>query len=84
MIATCLPPVSTEGLTANDVNALIERVRNQMLAVFDESSREVQAMAKARGATLICEHPAATAPKPIIPRPLLEDSKSSDSDTKMD
>lgn len=51
----------TEGLTAADISSLIERVRSQMKTAFDETSREVQAMAKARGETLICEHPASDA-----------------------
>ncbi|XP_064648981.1 1-acyl-sn-glycerol-3-phosphate acyltransferase alpha-like [Lineus longissimus] len=45
-ILTCLPPVSTEGLTADDVNSLTERVRDQMVAVFKASSDEIREIAR--------------------------------------
>jgi len=35
-----LPPISTEGLTADDVNSLLEKVRNQMLETLKELSEE--------------------------------------------
>jgi len=36
MKVTVLPPVSTEGLTADDVGNLTDRVRQQMLQVYHE------------------------------------------------
>ena len=42
IITTCLPPVSTEGLTPKDVDDLTERVRQQMALVFEKISREVE------------------------------------------
>ncbi|KAK3730037.1 hypothetical protein QZH41_009548 [Actinostola sp. cb2023] len=36
MKVTVLPPVSTEGLTADDVGSLTDRVRQQMLQVYHE------------------------------------------------
>ena len=62
VIVTCLPPVSTEGLTASDIGDLIERVRNQMQNVFDETSVEVQTRAKNRGDILLSVHPACQTP----------------------
>jgi lysophosphatidate acyltransferase len=35
-----LPPISTEGLTADDVNSLVEKVRGQMLETIKELSEE--------------------------------------------
>jgi len=35
-----LPPVSTDGLTADDVNDLVEKVRNQMLETLKELTEE--------------------------------------------
>ncbi|KAF2366225.1 1-acyl-sn-glycerol-3-phosphate acyltransferase [Trinorchestia longiramus] len=42
VIVTCLPPVSTEGLTMEDMPQLMEKVRDQMMAVFKETSDQVQ------------------------------------------
>ena len=41
VIVSCLPPIPTEGLTAEDVNDLTERARNAMKAVYDSTSKEV-------------------------------------------
>jgi len=39
-IATCLPPVPTRGLTANDVTDLTENVRKMMLETFNQTTFE--------------------------------------------
>jgi len=39
-----LPPISVEGLTADDVNSLVEKVRNQMLETIKELSEENRLM----------------------------------------
>ncbi|ORX44129.1 acyltransferase-domain-containing protein [Piromyces finnis] len=39
-----LPPVPTEGLTSEDVNSLLEKVRNQMLETLKELSEENRLM----------------------------------------
>lgn len=39
-IITCLPPISTRGLTADDVTDLTENVRKLMLDTFNQSSFE--------------------------------------------
>ena len=38
----CLPPVSTKGLTTEDVTALTEKVRNQMVAVYEKINEEIK------------------------------------------
>ena len=38
--ATVLPKISTKGLTADDVADLTEKVRDQMLDVFNKTSYE--------------------------------------------
>ena len=35
---TILPEISTEGMTADDVDQLVERTRNQMIEVYDKKS----------------------------------------------
>lgn len=40
IIITALPEISTVGLTANDVDDLIERTRNMMIKKYDETSAE--------------------------------------------
>lgn len=42
IIITALPEISTESLTAKDVDALIEQTRNAMIDVYIQSSKEVQ------------------------------------------
>ena len=42
VIVECLPPVSTEGLTAEDVTELTEKVRNSMLDAFKRISQEFE------------------------------------------
>ena len=46
VIITCLPPISTEGLTSADVTGLSERARDLMAAVLERTSDEVHARAK--------------------------------------
>ena len=41
IIATVLPPVETTGLTSEDVTDLTEKVRNQILEVYQKTSEEV-------------------------------------------
>ncbi|TDG42199.1 hypothetical protein AWZ03_011374 [Drosophila navojoa] len=41
IVITTLPPVSTEGLTKNDIDQLMERVRSQMIETFKLTSAEV-------------------------------------------
>lgn len=40
MIISCLPKISTEGLTADDIPELTEKTRQQMLDVFNSTSLE--------------------------------------------
>jgi len=42
VIVTCLPAISTEGLTLEDMPRLIEDVRTQMSAAFTQTSNQVQ------------------------------------------
>lgn len=42
IIVTTLPPISTEGLTRDDIESLMEKTRNAMLKVYRETSTEVQ------------------------------------------
>lgn len=37
-----LPPISTEGLTFDDINKLLEKTRNIMIDTFDKINKEVQ------------------------------------------
>lgn len=41
VIAQCLEPISTEGLTLDDVPDLINRIKSAMEEVYKESSNEV-------------------------------------------
>lgn len=41
IVITTLPPVSTEGLTKNDIDQLMERVRSQMIETFKLTSAEM-------------------------------------------
>ncbi|XP_017052245.1 1-acyl-sn-glycerol-3-phosphate acyltransferase alpha [Drosophila ficusphila] len=40
IVITTLPPVSTEGLTKDDIDVLMERVRSQMSETFKQTSAE--------------------------------------------
>lgn len=42
VIVTPLPPIPTEGLTSDDVDKLIERTREVMIATFQEVNKEVK------------------------------------------
>jgi len=42
VIVTVLPPVETKSFTANDVDSLIEKVRNPMVKVYKEISEELK------------------------------------------
>ncbi|KAG7197869.1 hypothetical protein KM043_001680 [Ampulex compressa] len=42
IVITTLPPIPTEGLNTNDVEALMQKTRNLMSDVFHATSREVQ------------------------------------------
>lgn len=39
---TTLPPISTEGLSTDDIEELMEKTRNAMIEVFHSTSRENQ------------------------------------------
>lgn len=41
MIITTLPPIPTSGMTRDDVEALSEMARQQMIDVFHESSKDL-------------------------------------------
>ncbi|KAF5270347.1 hypothetical protein FQR65_LT05535 [Abscondita terminalis] len=41
VIMTVLPPISTEGMTVDDVDKLMENTRNIMLPIFHETNKEV-------------------------------------------
>ena len=41
IIVTCLPPVSTKGLTKADLPSLMEEVRAQMMEAYRKSSAQV-------------------------------------------
>ena len=43
VIVTTLPPISTAGLTTNDIEDLMERTRNAMVKTFAETTNEVEA-----------------------------------------
>ena len=49
VIVQCMPPVSTEGLTADDVTALSERVRENMLETFTRISGEMAPLSPGEG-----------------------------------
>lgn len=53
IIVTCLPPVPTAGLTTDDINELVEKVRQQMLQVFEKTSHETEAIAAANGTSIL-------------------------------
>lgn len=38
---TALPPISTQGMTSNDVDKLIEQTRDVMIKTFHETSKQV-------------------------------------------
>lgn len=42
VIITTLPPISTEGLSTNDVEHLMQKTRNVMVDAFHSTSHEVQ------------------------------------------
>lgn len=42
ILTKCLPPVSTVGLTAEDVDSLIKRCRDQMQATYNELTEELE------------------------------------------
>lgn len=42
IIITALPEISTEGMTANDVDALIIRTRNLMIETYNATSKETE------------------------------------------
>lgn len=44
IIITALPEISTEGLTASDVDGLIERTRNMMIETYKETSKETESI----------------------------------------
>lgn len=44
IIATALPPVSTEGLGPDDVNDLSDKVREMMLSTYEKTTTEVMAL----------------------------------------
>jgi len=49
IIITALPEIPTVGLTANDVNDLMQRTRNLMIETYKETSKEARAnMLKAK------------------------------------
>ena len=53
VIATVLPPVPTEGLTTEDVDGLMDRVREQMLKVHHETSWDVHQEAERQGVSIL-------------------------------
>lgn len=40
VIAEALPPISVEGKTADDVNEIADRTRDEMLKAFERNSAE--------------------------------------------
>lgn len=42
VIVEALPAISTEGLTLDDINKLLEKTRNTMIDTFNKISKEVQ------------------------------------------
>ena len=49
VIVTALPAISTSGMTADDVDELVERTRKMMIETFNNTSKEIQV--KIRNAT---------------------------------
>ncbi|KAK9747355.1 Acyltransferase [Popillia japonica] len=43
VMITALPPISTQGMTSNDVDKLIEQTREVMIKTFHETSKQVAA-----------------------------------------
>ncbi|KAG6463424.1 hypothetical protein O3G_MSEX013872 [Manduca sexta] len=41
VVITTLPPIPTKGMTRNDLEALSEMAREQMIDVFNESSKDL-------------------------------------------
>ncbi|KAI4457480.1 1-acyl-sn-glycerol-3-phosphate acyltransferase [Holotrichia oblita] len=41
VMITALPPISTQGMTSNDVDKLIEHTRDVMIKTFHETSKQV-------------------------------------------
>ena len=67
---TCLPPISTEGLTVKDVDDLAEKCKQQMLKVFHETTAEVRKEAELNGESIL---------EPIKPsKPVTTDIKKPD------
>lgn len=44
VIITALPEISTKGLTANDVDDLVQRTRDAMIKVYEKTSKEAEAL----------------------------------------
>ena len=42
VIVTALPAISTAGMTADDVDELVERTRKMMIETFNNASKEIQ------------------------------------------
>jgi lysophosphatidate acyltransferase len=42
IVITILPPISTEGLTKENLNELVEKSRNAMQDVYTKSSEEMK------------------------------------------
>ena len=53
VIMTCLPPIPTEGLTADDVDDLIKKVRDVMLKTFEETTWEMRKEAEHQGLSIL-------------------------------
>lgn len=53
VLVTCLPPVSTEGLTTEDVNDLTERVQRMMLDTYLKTTAEVELEAERNGTSIL-------------------------------
>lgn len=41
VVITTLPPISTKGMTRDDLETLSEMARQQMIEVFNESSKDL-------------------------------------------
>lgn len=41
VVITTLPPISTKGMTRNDLETLSDMTRKQMIEVFNESSKNL-------------------------------------------
>ena len=55
VIASCLPPFETKGLTSEDVNGLLDKVRSAMQAEFKKISMEMEERAEIAGNSLLVE-----------------------------